>query len=80
MIYWGGQKIDTFIDIPLRLSLNGKHYCLHSVINHYGSSGGGHYTAHTLKGGQWFCHDDSSVQEMEESQVVTSAAYILLYR
>jgi len=56
-------------------------YDLFAISNHYGSLGGGHYTAF-VKGrsdNQWYKCDDSSVSRCDASQIVTEAAYVLFY-
>jgi ubiquitin carboxyl-terminal hydrolase 4/11/15 len=56
-------------------------YDCYGVINHYGSSYFGHYTAYVKRGQHgWFCGDDSSFSEHRESGVVTDAAYVLFYK
>ncbi|XP_013918732.1 PREDICTED: inactive ubiquitin carboxyl-terminal hydrolase 50 [Thamnophis sirtalis] len=49
--------------------------------NHFGDLDGGHYTAfcrHTLSQ-NWYNFDDSQINEIPESSVQTSAAYLLFY-
>lgn len=89
--YWR-EKLETLVNYPtkdLDLSAYVKGpeaskcvYDLYAVSNHYGSLGGGHYTAYAknYKNGKWYKFDDSSVSEVEESRVVTSSAYVLFYR
>ncbi|XP_078731168.1 ubiquitin carboxyl-terminal hydrolase 19-like isoform X1 [Lampetra fluviatilis] len=64
-------------------------YDLYGVINHYGGMVGGHYTAfarlphaHDTRHNHigWRLFDDSAVVEVDESDVVTRHAYVLLYR
>ena len=58
-------------------------YDLFAVSNHYGSLGGGHYTAYCKvpgEDGRWHCFDDSSVRPVSESLVASPAAYVLFYR
>jgi len=57
-------------------------YDCYAVSNHFGSCGGGHYTAYILgEDGSWCYYDDSSVQENQDaSKVVSEAAYVLYYR
>ena len=58
-------------------------YDLFAVSNHYGSMSGGHYTAYGLnsKNQSWYEFDDRSVNKIyDENDIVTSAAYVLLYR
>lgn len=55
-------------------------YELVSVINHFGSAIGGHYTAFCKEAdGSWFLFDDTRVSKIEESSLVTPAAYVLVY-
>ena len=52
------------------------------VQNHFGTMGGGHYTA-TVKNErtqEWLYYDDSHVKPYAECDVVTRSAYILFYR
>ena len=55
-------------------------YDLFAVSQHYGSTGGGHYTAICKNDGKWFSYNDSSCHETSENNIVTSAAYVLFYR
>eukprot|EP01124_Arcella_intermedia_P023070 TRINITY_DN3578_c0_g1_i1.p1 TRINITY_DN3578_c0_g1~~TRINITY_DN3578_c0_g1_i1.p1 ORF type:complete len:960 (+),score=199.61 TRINITY_DN3578_c0_g1_i1:223-2880(+) len=57
-------------------------YDLYAVSNHYGSMGGGHYTAYTRHrtNNKWYKCDDSSVSEASPGEVVSRAAYVLFYR
>lgn len=59
-------------------------YDLYAVSNHYGSLGGGHYTAYGKNNfnGQWYHFDDSSVSQVRntEESIVGSAAYVLFYK
>ncbi|CAO3630431.1 unnamed protein product [Mucor fragilis] len=56
-------------------------YDLYAVSNHYGSISGGHYTACVRDGysDKWHYFDDSKMYLVEESKVVTKAAYNLFY-
>lgn len=86
------DKIDALVDFPLRnLDLksevlhwnNGEEpiYDLYGVSNHYGGLGGGHYTAYAMNDdGDWHHFDDSRVTNILESEVISSAAYVLYYR
>jgi ubiquitin carboxyl-terminal hydrolase 4/11/15 len=89
--YWR-EKLDTFVDFPLdNLDLS-PHvlgpvstppvYELYSVSNHYGSLGGGHYTAYAKnhRENKWYKFDDSSASSVQAESVKTSAAYVLFYR
>lgn len=50
--------------------------------NHYGSLGGGHYTAYAKNknDGKWYKFDDSSVSKVDDGKVQTSSAYMLFYQ
>ncbi|ODV89808.1 hypothetical protein CANCADRAFT_17713, partial [Tortispora caseinolytica NRRL Y-17796] len=87
------DKIGDFVECPLDdLDMNkwlssetqegANTYELFAVDNHYGGLGGGHYTSNVKNfiDNKWYCFDDSSVTEIEDSRVVTSAAYVLFYR
>jgi len=87
------DKIDTLIDFPLTdLDLRGvvKHsnwdhepiYDCYAVSNHFGGLGGGHYTAYARgDDGTWSNFDDSRVtSNVDESEVVSKAAYCLYYK
>jgi hypothetical protein len=87
------NKIDTFIDFPLEgLDLSefvmswkeGEKpiYDLYAVSNHFGGLGGGHYTAYAKDDdGKWCNFDDSRVTEdVNESDIVSAAAYCLYYK
>lgn len=56
-------------------------YDLYAVSNHSGGLGGGHYYAYGKNAikDSWYCFNDSSVREMNESEVITSGAYCLFY-
>lgn len=56
-------------------------YDLFAVSNHYGGMGGGHYTAYckNLVNKKWYHFDDSRVTPINESEVVSDAAYVLYY-
>lgn len=86
------NKLETFVDFPvhdLDLSTYMTHrndqlsnrYMLYAISNHFGSMGGGHYTAFVNHGSnQWYDFDDSHVSPIGEDRIKTSAAYVLFYR
>ncbi|KAI3412465.1 Ubiquitin carboxyl-terminal hydrolase [Psidium guajava] len=86
------NKLETYVDFPIDdLDLspyiackNGQSSCrymLYAVSNHYGSMGGGHYTAFVHHGGnRWYDFDDSHVYPIGLEKIKTSAAYVLFYR
>lgn len=58
-------------------------YDLYAVCNHHGQNlHTGHYTAYCRNpyNGQWYCFDDTRVTSINESELVTPAAYILFYQ
>eukprot|EP01122_Echinamoeba_exundans_P001316 TRINITY_DN11394_c0_g1_i1.p1 TRINITY_DN11394_c0_g1~~TRINITY_DN11394_c0_g1_i1.p1 ORF type:complete len:850 (-),score=142.54 TRINITY_DN11394_c0_g1_i1:1487-4036(-) len=55
-------------------------YNLVAVVNHYGNAIGGHYTAYCKEAdGAWYLFDDNHVSKVSESNLVSSAAYVLVY-
>ena len=87
---YGFSKNDELIDFPLELDM-GKYisgpdkdyskYDLFAVSQHYGGTGGGHYTAICKNyDGKWYNYNDSSVSLSSPNNVVSSAAYVLFYR
>lgn len=87
------DKIDLLVQFPL-VGLDLRDQVMHwnpgeepvydcyAVSNHFGGLGGGHYTAFALNDeGEWCNFDDSRVtKNVDESEVVSSAAYLLFYR
>ncbi|NXF43687.1 UBP31 hydrolase, partial [Oceanites oceanicus] len=67
-------------------------YDLYAVCNHHGTMQGGHYTGNLIAmyffsaycknsvDGQWYCFDDSDVQQLSENEVCKQTAYILFYQ
>ncbi|KAF1543803.1 Ubiquitin carboxyl-terminal hydrolase 31, partial [Eudyptula albosignata] len=64
-------------------------YDLYAVCNHHGTMQGGHYTGKypailsyckNSVDGQWYCFDDSDVQQLPENEVCKQTAYILFYQ
>ena len=83
------EKIGVGIDFPLDDLQLGGHivgpdsnpvYELYAVSQHYGSCGGGHYTAICKNNGKWYDFNDSSVSSSSSSSLVSPAAYLLFYR
>ncbi|ESO84311.1 hypothetical protein LOTGIDRAFT_132462 [Lottia gigantea] len=89
--YWR-DKLDALVEFPVHdlnlqeYVINNKgvksYYDLIAVSNHYGGLGGGHYTAYGLNksSNEWYYFDDSSVSQSSEDQVVSKAAYVLVYQ
>ncbi|XP_050377387.1 ubiquitin carboxyl-terminal hydrolase 9-like [Argentina anserina] len=86
------NKLDSFVTFPIHhldlskyvKSKDGKPYLyeLYAVSNHYGGLGGGHYTAYAklIDENKWYHFDDGHVSPVSESDIKTSAAYVLFYR
>ena len=59
-------------------------YNLQAIVNHFGMTPmGGHYTSivkHNGKNYDWVHIDDSNIYKFEENNLVTPAAYILIYK
>lgn len=57
-------------------------YSLFGVANHFGSCGGGHYTAFCKNSytKEWYNFDDSDVSKVAETEIVSDAAYVLFYK
>ena len=88
---YGYGKNGTRIDFPLENLDMGEYICgpdkdnfkydLFAVSQHYGDTGGGHYTAICKNfDNNWYSYDDSSVSKASPDEVVTPAAYVLFYR
>lgn len=87
------DKIDELVEFPISgfeltseigYPKNGENYIydLVAVDNHYGGIGGGHYTAYAknFRDGKWYHYNDSKVTDVQEEQLVSSAAYLLFYK
>ena len=56
-------------------------YDLYGICNHFGNSMGGHYTAYIKNAnGKWYHFNDTSVTQIQESQIITKQAYCFFYR
>ncbi|KAJ8679648.1 hypothetical protein QAD02_015435 [Eretmocerus hayati] len=58
-------------------------YDLYAICNHHGQDlQGGHYTAYCRNpfDTQWYCFDDTRVEAVNDTNLVTNAAYILFYQ
>lgn len=84
-------KNQTFVTFPLEeLNLskysigykkNSFVYDLYGVSNHSGGVLGGHYTSFVKNAnGKWYHYNDTSVSEVNPSQVISQKAYCLFYR
>ena len=87
---YGWEKNDDEVEFPINnmdlknfvIGPDKEHskYDLFAVSQHYGSTGGGHYTALCKNDGKWFDYNDSSCRVGNEREAQTSAAYVLFYR
>ena len=62
---------------------NSVHYDLFGVVNHFGGTGGGHYTAYAQNplNKEWYDFDDSHVSKVRSpDDIIRESAYILFYR
>ena len=83
------RKINTFVKYPLELNMtqflssatsdNEQIYDLIGVSVHSGSFEGGHYIAYAKTASGWFCFNDSSVNPINETEVISQNAYVLFY-
>ncbi|PON42083.1 Ubiquitinyl hydrolase [Parasponia andersonii] len=85
-------KLETYVDFPIddldfsayvnwKNSQLSNQYSLYAISNHYGSTGGGHYTSFIRHDhGRWFEFDDDRVFPVIDQRIKTSAAYVLFYR
>lgn len=56
-------------------------YDLYAVCNHSGGVLGGHYTAFIKNAnGRWYHMNDSNIEEVKETNIITPKAYCLFYR
>jgi ubiquitin C-terminal hydrolase len=56
-------------------------YDLYGVVNHEGSTLGGHYTSFVKNANnKWYCFNDMSVTEVNEDKIVSPKAYSLFFR
>ena len=88
---YGYGKNNSLIDFPLENLDMGQYICgpykenskydLFAVSQHFGGTGGGHYTAICKNiDGNWYSYDDSCCSRASTGNVVTSSAYVLFYR
>ena len=89
---FNSSKNTTFVDFPINnfdlskyilsktQSNHGSKYDLIGVVNHYGGSSFGHYTAYCLNGNKWLEYNDESVSKLSKNNIISSAAYVLFYK
>ena len=56
----------------------GAEYITYAVIEHHGSTHGGHYRMYARQGDHWRQYDDSSVSDVHPEHVITADSYIAL--
>lgn len=82
--YWT-EKNTEFVDFPVNglvvdsILEKGVEFNLFAISNHYGGTGGGHYTAFIKSEDNWYEMDDGRVSLAGEDRIVTSSAYLLFY-
>lgn len=87
------RKVRTMVKFPVEalnmgpylLSNKNKQpiiYDLYGVVNHYGSLGGGHYTAYcqNFLNKRWYEFNDSQVSEITRKEISSGDSYVLFYR
>ena len=84
------EKNNKLVDFPINNldmenficgpNKNNFKYDLFAVSQHYGSCGGGHYTAICKNFGSWYSYNDSNVSLADENDIINKAAYVLFYR
>lgn len=85
-----GRKMKKDLDYPNLLDLStytdtkannqSTKYQLIGLAEHVGSSeSSGHYTAHTLRYGQWFKFDDEYYKQVSQNDALAREAYLLFY-
>ena len=56
-------------------------YNLFGITEHIGrSDNSGHYTAHTLREGNWYSFDDEYFKKVSEKEALNCEAYLLFYK
>ena len=86
------RKLDTFVDYPItgldlsEFMVNREEKCLYDLIavaNHMGTIDRGHYHAYVRQTKnnliQWLCFNDEDIVPIDECDVVSNNAYILIY-
>eukprot|EP01103_Thecamoeba_quadrilineata_P015501 TRINITY_DN4926_c0_g1_i1.p1 TRINITY_DN4926_c0_g1~~TRINITY_DN4926_c0_g1_i1.p1 ORF type:complete len:741 (-),score=121.36 TRINITY_DN4926_c0_g1_i1:40-2112(-) len=88
------HKLTSLVTFPVDLDLStfnpyssqetqeNSHYRLYAVLNHYGGTGGGHYTCfgRNWENDKWYSFNDTICEEINDLEsLVTSAAYVLFY-
>jgi len=79
-----GKRINTPINFPINWKINNNNkYKLISIINHYGSFDGGHYTSiGKINTNKWIVYDDIRLSKIQTQHIkinYKTSAYLLLY-
>lgn len=85
------RKLNNIVETPLTnidlskyvLGYNNEKYIyeLFGICNHSGGSLGGHYTSYVKNANQkWYCYNDTSVTEINETSLISAKAYCYCYR
>lgn len=88
------KKLTNLIDFPIyNLNINkymsdlssqtGQYiYDLYAISNHIGNINNGHYYSFikSLSNSNWYIVDDNNINEINETDIITSNAYILFYK
>lgn len=79
--FTGTEKNNTPIEIFKAIKLEEKKLKLIGILNHHGSTGGGHYVSHVLRGSDWYKANDSSITKVNiESLLNDPSVYITVYQ
>lgn len=52
-------------------------YTTYAVVEHHGSSRGGHYINYSRHGPNWLCYDDHNINQVPSDRVINEDSYIL---
>jgi ubiquitin C-terminal hydrolase len=74
----GGLRLGEFFSDESPEKVGVDTYQLHSIVDHHGHAGGGHYTTQCRSKGQWHLYDDDSVHQIG-GPMFGSATYILWF-
>lgn len=55
-------------------------YDLFGVCNHSGGCLGGHYTSYVKNGDKWYHFNDTSVNEINEANIISAKSYCFFYK
>jgi ubiquitin C-terminal hydrolase len=52
-------------------------YTTYAIVEHHGSSRGGHYINYSRHGSGWLCYDDQNIYPVSSDKVINDDTYIL---